>query len=188
MADVAEKLNELDRIWAEVLCRDLHLKESMDPFYATHKNDFFERLKKLKRKLYYLKKTKKDQLFNPTTFRSQPFKKQMTLIATYKFETLNRNMTLRYCQSCGLSKLHCDGDKVHCKTKCNDCYENGYDRQTMLDHGMLPIWRDENRKVQYHVPQELQHLTFVEGILIQRYSPLLPVQHITKGVLGLQGK
>ena len=51
----------------------------------------------------------------------------------------------------------------------------------------LPIWRDENNKVHYELPEELSSLRPGECLLIQQISVYIPLFHIKEGQTGIQG-
>ena len=56
-----------------------------------------------------------------------------------------------------------------------------------LAAGALPVWYDKSGGVHYEVPEVLTRLSLAERMLIQRVAPLVPLHHIKKGTMGLQG-
>lgn len=50
-----------------------------------------------------------------------------------------------------------------------------------------PTWVDEYEKTRYDIPPELTSLRVGEQLLIQLYSPYVPIVHIKNGVLGIKG-
>ena len=50
-----------------------------------------------------------------------------------------------------------------------------------------PIWIDSDGQIKHDIPIELQGLTLGEQLLIQKYSPYIPVVHIKHGTLGTHG-
>lgn len=50
-----------------------------------------------------------------------------------------------------------------------------------------PIWIDDNLTIKYDIPLQLQGLTLGEKILIQKYSPYIPILHIRCGYFAIKG-
>jgi hypothetical protein len=48
---------------------------------------------------------------------------------------------------------------------------------------MLPVWFNKKREAQYHIPEELAHLTEAEKLLIQLVSPIVPLHYEIFGKL-----
>lgn len=69
---------------------------------------------------------------------------------------------------------------------CNRCSQEKHEHKFNNNNKALPTW-SKNGIIYYHIPKELQNLTFAEKLLIQRVSPLIPVIHIKNGILGLRG-
>lgn len=67
-------------------------------------------------------------------------------------------------------------------TKCSGKKEDHY-----VVKNQLPTWRDSDGKIRFDIPEELSNLTLAEKMLIQRVSPLVPLQHIKNGTFGLSG-
>ena len=114
---------------------------------------------------------------------------QREILNTLDFEFKNNNLTYLECSSCLSQTMAPCTEVTGKKQKCSVCskHPTKFKREYYLKKNMLPVWYDEDGVPQYHVPDELQDLTFGEKLLIQKNSVLIPVVHISKGRIGLKG-
>lgn len=113
---------------------------------------------------------------------------QREILNTLDFEFRNNNLTYLECASCMSQTMTPCAEVTGRKQKCSQCSQHAkYTRKYFLRHNMLPVWYDEEGNPQYHVPEELQNLTFGEKLLIQKNAVLIPVVHISNGRIGLKG-
>ena len=113
---------------------------------------------------------------------------QREILNTLDFEFKNSNLTYLECSSCMSQTMTPCVEVTGKKQKCSACSKNAkFTRKYFLRQNMLPVWYDEEGNPQYHVPQELQNLTFGEKLLIQKNAVLIPVVHISNGRIGLKG-
>ena len=94
----------------------------------------------------------------------------------------------------GLKHSHCIGChsvSLMLKTKgrglCDECHEHKKTHGDLRKFGTLPVWRDEQGEIQYHLPPELQDLRIAEKLLIARVSVFVPLVHLQKGQVGVRG-
>ena len=69
---------------------------------------------------------------------------------------------------------------------CSDCYSSKMYLKTQYEQN-LPVWIDEENKIQYERPKELTCLTDGEKLLIQQVNSYIPLVHIINGQLGIKG-
>jgi hypothetical protein len=101
---------------------------------------------------------------------------------TYDFEAKLQQMKLSHCIMCRQFWL----ELQTINNLCSRCRSNKNKPIFSHENKALPTWTKDN-KVMYELPQELSHLTIAEKLLIQRVSPLVPVIHIKKCILGVRG-
>ena len=102
---------------------------------------------------------------------------------TLKFEEELFNLSFKQCYICHQRRLNMktnNGVCTKCQSKKNEIY-------FAPNNKVLPTWKTKNNVIKYTLPSELQNLTIVEKLLIQRVSPLVPIIHINNGVLGTRG-
>ena len=140
----------------------------------------------------------------PNHFRklsSSEYDKHMNIL---RFEASMHSVHLTKCPCCLSEKLRnqksknnlicslCLSDKRYEYNKSSSLTHAQQRHQFLLDHEMLPVWYHVDdlilrKNPQYEVPNELSSLTDGEILLIQRYSPLVPVFHMSKGNTGMKG-
>ena len=70
-------------------------------------------------------------------------------------------------------------------SQCKTCRKTG--KRFTHQNNIQPVWFNDNGDVQWHVPEELKGLRIGEQMLIQRYSPYVPLVHIKNGTFGCTG-
>ena len=70
---------------------------------------------------------------------------------------------------------------------CKTCHSYHVSRKDLKKIIHPPIWLDGGKKERYDLPTELKDLRVGEQLLIQLYSPYVPVVHIKNGTLGIKG-
>ena len=95
------------------------------------------------------------------------------------------------CKKLKHSKCHCCHRvsinlKVNNRGICPKCVTKK-DDSYYLKHDALPTWTDRHGKVHYRLPDCLKSLSQAEKLLIQLYSPFVPLHHMKKGTFGLSG-
>lgn len=104
--------------------------------------------------------------------------------ATLAFEDTNRNIVHKKCSTCCCVSLNLQTlKKKDICIQCNKRKSSDYYLKTK----QLPIWISNDGITQFSVPEVLTCLTLAEKLLIQKYSPFVPLQHIHQGVLGIKG-
>ena len=119
-----------------------------------------------------------------TAFRLANARKQHQLEATFRFEVTQYKVTNRRCSTCHGVYLNSQFDTLNGQ-QCRTCSKVG--KRFSIDNNIQPIWYDDKGMVQWHVPEELQGLRIGEQMLIQRYSPYVPLVHIKNGTFGCTG-
>ena len=117
-------------------------------------------------------------------FRNASKDEQITLEATFRFEVSQYKVKNRRCKTCHGVFLDNQFDTVSGK-QCRSCSKVG--NRYSASNNVQPIWYDEYGEVQWHVPDELKGLRIGEQMLIQRYSPYVPLVHIKNGTFGCTG-
>lgn len=113
------------------------------------------------------------------------FKTVKTEIAA--FEEKMRKVTHKKCAVCRSVSLNLFVSKSrnNCGPICSSCSEAKlFKIEDFPDY--LPTW-NEGEKVRFDVPQELQDLREGEKLLIQRISPMVPLQHLRYGQVATRG-
>ena len=106
---------------------------------------------------------------------------QMHCNSISRFENRMKNVNLVHCANCqrvSLCLLMKNNDT------CQQCHRSNID---LITNSMLPIWKDINGEIMYHVPQVLIDLTLAEKMLLQLVSPFVPQQYINNGTFGIKG-
>lgn len=105
------------------------------------------------------------------------------------FESQTAAICHKRCRVCRQVRLNLPLHTESKKDLCSSCGRRGFVSSDALvkSIGRLPVWIDENDNYHYKVPSELQDLTIGEKCLIQLVSPLVPLAHLSNGVLGLRG-
>ena len=122
--------------------------------------------------------------------------KQQEILSILKFEARDKSMFWFHCNTCNQKYLTYlideEGSKrtyLSLKKYCTTCQKQTYSQthnntnETILD----PIWINSEGKHCYNIPEELQHLTLAEKLLIQKNAVLMPVVHMYKGRIGIRG-
>lgn len=114
------------------------------------------------------------------------FQSEETKKNSYRnFEQITQNFHHARCAVCHQVSLNIKMYSAGSR-KCSKCGGNGYTMDFYEKQNALPIWYD-NGKPQFHQPECLKKLRLAEMMLIQKISPLIPLTHIKKGTMGLQG-
>ena len=92
-----------------------------------------------------------------------------------------KNQLCHKCQCVFVDYPKCRG-----KYTCRLCISDGR-RKCHAKKKLGPVWFNRDQKIQYDIPMELQNITLGEQLLIQKYSPYIPVVHIKHGTLGVHG-
>ena len=168
-----------------------------DPFLASSCDGLRERKRKIKKDL----KNRKDRYgIKPYVNVSSHIKEmfygssetdQRRILSMLEFDVKNAKIDWRTCGICRKTYLYTLGyNKKKNKKICVECSKAKHgeaEHGKLLTGNYLPVWYDEEGKVQYHVPLELQGLTLGEKLLIQKNSTLLPLVHVYNGRLGFHG-
>lgn len=130
--------------------------------------------------------------------------------AIFAFEYKNKCRTIKVCPSCKenvMLALTSEEARKECFTDaskhnkiCEKCKKRTKNEPNYyVDKNLHPVWyrRDEHGEIimgpdgkpvpQYDIPQVLTDLTMAEKLLIRRYAPFIPTQHIRNGVYGIKG-
>ena len=119
-----------------------------------------------------------------TAFRLTTKEKQMQLEAVFRFEVSQYMVKNRRCNTCHGVFLGNQFDSIN-GHQCRSCSRVG--NRFSIDNNVQPVWFNDRGLVQWHVPEELQGLRIGEQMLIQRYSPYVPLVHIKNGTFGCTG-
>ena len=109
---------------------------------------------------------------------------------TKEFDKLNETLVYRRCTACRQIKLDLQvellcfqDDQHHLCTSCK-YYTQSNIKQL---HQSLPVWWDDNDKIQFQLPEEMIGLREGEKLMIQKYSAYIPIHHLYKGQAGAKG-
>ena len=117
-------------------------------------------------------------------FRLLQHDRQLEVEKLYRFEVQGYKMKNRRCHLC--HGVYLDHQFATLSGKqCKTCSKTG--NRFSVENNIHPVWYDEDGNVQWRVPEELKCLRLGEQMLIQRYSPLVPLVHIKNGVFGCTG-
>lgn len=133
--------------------------------------------------------------------------------AMYMFEYNNKCQRIKICPSCKENVMINPRNKTELNeyftptsvmhASCKKCkeddnvkadsnyYENTNRHPVWYKHdistGEMILGPDGKPIVQYNIPDELKDLRLGEKLLIQRFSPYIPTQHIKNGTYGIKG-
>ena len=102
--------------------------------------------------------------------------------STIAFENLCSQMEHNHCENCNIVSMQ---NIFKSSSECKNCANI-----TMTKHRSVegvPLWEDELKVPQYHVPNELKCLREGEKLLIQQISMYVPLHHLMYGQLGARG-
>ena len=172
------------RIFVEDMCKQQNINITTSCRRFECRKYIFELIGLLKNKEHHTVLSQGNQI-NPSYLSlvsEQDSAHSLFLKNTLKFEEYMCNTSYRYCDICHQGRLNLttkNGICCRCESQKGRyifCHENK----------TLPTWMKHN-SIMYTVPPELQSLTLVEKLLIQKASPLIPVIHIKNGAVGSRG-
>ena len=100
------------------------------------------------------------------------------------FETMCDTIHHKYCKACHRVSINLT---VNSRGFCNGHYCKFIKtRNHYVTNKVLPLWFDGDQPM-FHVPQCLKDLGTTEQLLIQKYSPFVPLHHIKNGTMGISG-
>ena len=185
----------------------IEIDETNNPFLCFSERQFNERKKKI---ATIIKKHKMQKLLPklPSFLRDLKPSIMNKMKSILQFEANMTRIGLQRCPCCLSESLikktntSSINDKM-CAICLGEKQRNKYNSKSpltrheqqhvyLLKNEILPVWYKHEdiltkKNPQYHIPEELSSLTDGEILLIQRYSPLVPVFHMSKGTTGIRG-
>lgn len=137
--------------------------------------------------------SEKDIQIQPNLFRKQSQRDYFNSIQIFDFERRMYNKHLQNCKACHgifLSDRILKETSNTSKSVCDSCQKVQnfkFDKELTdvpywkqlesfyLENEMLPVWYDDKKIAHFERPKELLDLTFTEELLIQIYSPYIPI-------------
>lgn len=87
------------------------------------------------------------------------------------------------CKCCHRTSLNLSVNSTgYCTQKCSKLK----DKQHFLNKNALPVWKDE-KGVHFNLPDCITSLSTAEKMLIQKFSPIVPMHHLKYGNMGITG-
>ena len=209
--------NEIYDIVEEAISNGVDVNgPDVNPFLCPTINSLESKIEEIQTRIANTTKKRKRSKENATNCLPHVSKKLRELPANeyhiakhiLQFEHAMFNTKLTHCPCCKSKSLNleCHSDlTLKQSSVCGNCRkitEFTFDRKLsdpywlqlqkfMIKRSMLPVWfkKDdpEHLQPQFHIPPELASLTFVEELLIQRFSAYIPVFHMNKGHFGFHG-
>ena len=184
---------EVYELWKECI---MYAVTFIDPVNCSTRNIYQDTIESMR---HHIKQQKqrflKGEFFiltiNFELFDKSIYQNQKELAVAYAHEVEMFQLRHKQCIKCkGVSlvkeyiKYRLGNNQHHCSTCTRLCIDDFWKLNT---DGMLPVWYDDEDKVQFHVPPELQNLRLGEQLLIQRLSCFVPIVHLKHGIMGLHG-
>ena len=110
--------------------------------------------------------------------------------ATKEFDRLNEQLVHNRCTCCRKVRLDMKVEQQTFRsTKHSLCYSCKHYNLNEIKQVQraLPIWKNDNQKIQFQLPNELMDLREGEKLMIQKYSAYVPIHHLYKGQIGAKG-
>ena len=141
---------------------------------------------------------------HPHKYRGSPAKRLPTLreiIARERileFEHYMETLNMFRCSTCRECNIESKPLTDSLMYECKSCQKRG-DSKYYTKNNLHPVWYlvdddgnyvlDENddKEIQYHIPEELACLTMYEKLLIRRCANFVPSVHLKNGVFGING-
>ena len=184
---------EVHQIWKDCITYAI---EFTDPIFCHTHDIYMQTMNMLRSKICKQKQsTEKGQFLylaiNFETFDNSPYHKQKELAAAYAHEIRMYQKTHKRCFKCQGVSIITDYKHIRDnagKYHCDQCRRLDTDHFWKYKNDMLlPVWFNEHKEVQFHIPEELNILRLGEKLLIQRLSCFVPIVHIKNGIMGIHG-
>ena len=178
-------ISDIKELYYQSICHGISWCDETNPLLSHNFKMLKNRITNLKRKITRTKTIHHSIKINRTRIMDAIYKKKWRrydIISQFELQMASlQNLCCHKCHS-----VYVGYDNHRSKYICQLCQHDNKGTNENQSY-QAPIWIDDKLSVQYDIPLQLQGLTLGEKLLIQKYSPYIPIVHIRHGTLALKG-